>query len=346
MSRVLSYRCRGCGEKVEVEEQYAGMTVSCPFCAKRAKVAVATKPAPAAADRIKFACGSCGHRQYAEAARAGEKVKCESCGAKLRVPGTPTSVSSSGPVPLPIETSPEPTPLPKPRRPSSSKRDATPGDAPPPSLDVFGFSDAPRADPDAGPAVDDEGSSLVMPLPSRAHMAPSTFSASPGVDGPKKRKRKQQRQREEMKGFLAFGFGAFVVMAALIGLGIALPNFRFALALILIIPGGLLTLLGNAAFRQVIAEEGFIQMLLCRFVPLYIFWFAARRWSDVKDHIMLYMLGMCLLGPGLLMMWLSPELHGAKDHPFRKNNNPAAKGQANPGMPQGVEVEELDPDDL
>ena len=127
-----------------------------------------------------------------------------------------------------------------------------------------------------------------------------------------KAKKKKKKKRKQSSGYfdpkdtliLIGGLGAFVGLLALAAW--RFPDFRFPLGGLLCIIGFVVYLLGAAALRQLVAEEGAFKALLFRFFPPYQWWFVVSRWSDTRDYFAFFAAGLMILGVGGAVIKLSP----------------------------------------
>jgi hypothetical protein len=127
-----------------------------------------------------------------------------------------------------------------------------------------------------------------------------------------KPKKKKKKKRKKSSGFfdpkdtliLVGGLGAFVVVLA--GVAWGYPDFRFPLGGFLCLVGFIVYLLGAVALRQVVAEEGFMHLLLWRFCPPYQWWFVLTHWADTRDYVAFFASGVVILVIGAGVIKTSP----------------------------------------
>jgi hypothetical protein len=100
--------------------------------------------------------------------------------------------------------------------------------------------------------------------------------------------------------------------------------------------GFLFAFIGNIGFANVARQEGDMYAMLCKFVPLYKWYFLVSRWSLMKEHIVFYSVGLLMLYPGLILWRTAPSL--ADDGSKAK---PAARAAAAPA-PRGDDEDEED----
>jgi hypothetical protein len=86
----------------------------------------------------------------------------------------------------------------------------------------------------------------------------------------------------------------------------AFPDFRFPLGGLLCVIGFIVYLLGWAALRQMVAEEGAFKALLFRFFPPYQWWFVATNWADTRDYVAFFGAGLLIMSIGGAVIKVSP----------------------------------------
>ncbi len=286
--------------------------------------------------RLRFACPSCGRKYATRPDMAGKKIRCNNCGGGVWVP----------------------------------QADGSPS-APPsrPALKTFGKVDGSNATPheeheDTGDPGD--GSSLLdglasiegvkrrkkaeAILPSRTEAMEQVrqkvaeqeaAQAQKDADKAKKKKRKKKTGYFDPKDtmILVGSTGALVALLALIAWGY--PHFRFPLGGVLCILGFIVYLLGLAALRQLVAEEGPMPALLFRFFPPYQWWFVATHWADTKDYVAFFGSGLIILAIGGAVIKSSPAGKEAEEseraYQKAQRGNQAEIPPAMPIMPGGDE---------
>ena len=75
-------------------------------------------------------------------------------------------------------------------------------------------------------------------------------------------------------------------------------QFRFPLGGILCVIGLIVYLLGSAALRQLVAEEGVFKALLYRFCPPYQWWYVLTHWEETRDFFAFFLAGAAIMTIG------------------------------------------------
>jgi DNA-directed RNA polymerase subunit RPC12/RpoP len=322
----LTSQCGTCGHTNQFDLSQAGKPARCEFCG-----VPLTVPRPregpegssAEVETVKFECPACGRKFVTKAELAGKKIRCGGCGGGVRVPA---AVSA-----------PEATAAANPAAPASRRNLKTFGDDTTPvrpSAPVAPQARAAAPPPAATWEVDDEdeggaygllgdiaAEAPAAPkraepvLPSRTEMlekarreAAEQDDQSPGGNKPKKKKKRKKQTgffdpKETLK--LVAGVGAFVAVIALIAW--RSPEFRFPLGGLLCVTGFIVYLLGAYSIRQLVAEEGMLNLLAYRFFPPYQWWFVISRWSETKDYFAFFASGLLILTLGGSILKLSPQ---------------------------------------
>ena len=76
---MIKFRCKNCGQKLNVEDKHSGKRIKCPKCGSVGVV-------PDNSDKIEFQCKSCGHKISVPQIHAGKKGKCPKCKNVIVVP--------------------------------------------------------------------------------------------------------------------------------------------------------------------------------------------------------------------------------------------------------------------
>jgi DNA-directed RNA polymerase subunit RPC12/RpoP len=76
---MIEFRCKNCGQKLSVQDQYSGKRVKCPKCGSVGVV-------PDSLPKIKFNCQDCGQSISVPQIHAGKKGKCPKCKNMVVVP--------------------------------------------------------------------------------------------------------------------------------------------------------------------------------------------------------------------------------------------------------------------
>ena len=100
------------------------------------------------------------------------------------------------------------------------------------------------------------------------------------------------------------GVGVLVVGLALLAWGY--PGLRFPLGGSLCVIGFIVYVLGAISLRQLVAEEGFVKLLLFRFCPPYQWWFILTNWVETRDFVAFFGAGMLIMSMGGAIIKTSP----------------------------------------
>ena len=92
------------------------------------------------------------------------------------------------------------------------------------------------------------------------------------------------------------GVGVLVVGLAILAWGY--PGLRFPLGGSLCVIGFIVYVLGAISLRQLVAEEGFVKLLLFRFCPPYQLWFVLTNWADTRDFVAFFGAGLMIMSIG------------------------------------------------
>jgi hypothetical protein len=262
---------------------------------------------------VRFSCPSCGRKFVTKADLAGKKIRCNGCGAGVRVPQAEGS---------PIAQASQPTLA------SSASTDQARA-AVRPGPGVKGGNGAPsEADDDSGYAIEPleqisstEVEKLPKPqeaiLPSRSEAMAQVRKevaeqeATETQQQAQKAKKRKKKKKKKSGYFnpkdtliLAGCLGGFVAVLAV--LAWRFPDFRFPLGALLCVIGFIVYLLGLAALRQLVAEEGAFKLLLFRFFPPYQIWFVATHWVETKDYVVFFLSGLLILSIGGAVLKIAP----------------------------------------
>ena len=296
--------CPSCGRATAVEWSQIGKKIACGACGKGMTV-----PAPreimdefqGPAPPMRIACPSCGRKYAIKPELAGKKIRCSGCGAGVRVPQEGDSVltQSSRPV-LKAFGDDASTPPPRTVRARSAQPVANLVAEEPvgaiPLLDVLATDEGVK-----------RSSRVETILPSRSEAMEQVrqkVSEEQEVAAEKQRIKSKKKKRKKQTGFfdpketmkLVGGAAVFVIVLALLAWGV--PDIRFPLGGVLCLMGFVVYLLGLAALRQMVAEEGPFKALMFRFIPPYQWWYVATHWSDTRDYVAFFAAGLVILGVG------------------------------------------------
>ena len=303
---VVKFRCPACGRKFATKAELVGQKVRCSGCGAGVRVPPADGDSVApsgAAERppamVKYRCPTCKQVSEARAELAGQKVHCSGCGAGVRVPVLASNGSAAA----------------QPSRPALKTFGATDG-----AMAPGAAAPRARANGEAGGlsnALEELASieGVEAPkragtvLPSRSEMmeqarqkaAAEAVAEEDQPEKPKKKKKKKKRKKagaSDAKDTLILVAGVGAVVGVLAFVAWRLPDLRFPLGGFLCVVGFVVYLLGAAAIRQLVAEEGAFQVLLFRFFQPYQWWFVARNWADTRDFVAFFGAGLMIMAIG------------------------------------------------
>ena len=123
------------------------------------------------------------------------------------------------------------------------------------------------------------------------------------------------------------------------------PDFRVPLGGFICVVGFIVYVLGAVALRQLVAEEGFIKLMLFRFFPPYQWWFIFTRWQETRDFLAFFMAGAMVMSVGGAIIKISPlgiKADAAERAYLKKHERRQARMR--PALPAGI-VEADDDDD-
>lgn len=305
-----SVTCRSCGRANEVETSQAGKPISCGGCGKALTLAAPAGTAGATAQpeaAIRFTCPACGRKYSTKPAFIGKKIRCTGCGAGVRVPGG-DSDSAAEPSRVALKTTAG-TEAVAPPRAARDRATAAVGGASDPSslLDDLAAVEGTKRPKHAGAVLPSRSVGL-----EQARQKAAEEAAVEEEQKVEKAKKKKKKKKKKSAGYfdpkdtliLVGGLAAFVAVLALAAW--RFPDFRFPLGGLLCIIGFVVYLLGAAALRQLVAEEGAFRALLFRFCPPYQWWFVLTRWSDTRDYVAFFASGLVILSIGGAIIKLSP----------------------------------------
>ena len=109
--------------------------------------------------------------------------------------------------------------------------------------------------------------------------------------------------------------------------------------------GFIVYVLGAVSLRQLVAEEGFIKLLLFRFCPPYQWWFVVTRWQDTKDFFAFFLAGAIVMSLGGAIIKTSPLIikGAAAEQAYKKKvERRQAELLGTPAINTTVEADEED----
>ena len=144
-----------------------------------------------------------------------------------------------------------------------------------------------------------------------------------------RKKRKKGASFFDLKETLTLiaGVGALVAVLAFLAWGY--PGFRFPLGGLLCVIGFIVYLLGSAALRRLVAEEGILKSLFFRFCPPYQWWFVMTHWEETKDFVAFFVAGVVIMsiGGGIIKTSEEGKRAEASEHRYQAMRQ---AGQAQP----------------
>jgi hypothetical protein len=262
---------------------------------------------------LRFACPACGRKYATKPELAGQKIRCNRCGAGVRVPqGDATPVAQPTRPSILTEWGiddeadpPRPTRRDRPKRADvRSGADDAEGDSS--LLDELASIQGVKR-PDRPGSVLSSRTELVGKVLDEA-AEPEAVETQKMVAKAKKKKKKKKKSSGyfDPKDTLALVGGVAVVVAVLALLAWRYPDLRFPLGGLLCVVGFIVYLLGAAALRQLVAEQGAFKLLLFRFFPPYQLWFVATNWGETKDFVAFFASGLIIMAIGGAVIKTSP----------------------------------------
>ena len=127
----------------------------------------------------------------------------------------------------------------------------------------------------------------------------------------------------------------------------AYPDFRVPLGGFICVVGFIVYVLGAVAMRQLVAEEGFLKLMLFRFFPPYQWWFIFTRWQETRDYLAFFMAGAMVMSVGGAIIKISPLgiKADAAERAYLQKASSAGKPRCARRCPAGIAVEADDDDD-
>ncbi len=305
----FSCTCGACGYINDVEWSQVGKEINCGGCRTRLKVPAPRETVGESAGPIavlRFVCPSCGRKYATKPAMAGKKIRCNGCGVGVWVP---MSASPSLAQPLkPTALTDSVTSSPSASSTSGSGRIFMIHGATESGMDVEAVDSSSLLDE----LVNLEGGKVksarrVEPaLPSRTEameLIREKIIEQEALEAEKAKQRKKKKRRQGSGYFdpretlqLVGGVTAFVAVLAFLAWGY--PDLRFPLGGLLCLIGFVVYLVGAFALRQLVADEGFVQLIAYRFFPPYQWWFIATHWAEAKGHFIFFASGFVILSIG------------------------------------------------
>jgi hypothetical protein len=342
----VKIKCPACARENRVESSLVGQKITCSGCGKALRVAAPREKAAentAAETLVKFACPACGRKFQTKAELAGKKIRCTGCGAGVRVP-TPA---------------PEATARAAPSQPASKTDEGKSGTAAAPERggveltdwesDVGeGYALAPDEEvvsseqvktPNRTEAVLPSRSAAMQQVRQEADKQQAVETQEQAAEAKKKKKKKKKKGSgySNSRDTLILVGCAGALVALLAGLAWAFPHFRFPLGALLCVIGFIVYLLGWAAMKQLVAEEGTFKLLLFRFFPPYQLWFVATHWGETKDFVAFFGAGLLILTLGGFVLKLAPMTKEERESAARYEKlQKGRQAEAPPALPAGI----------
>ncbi len=296
---MVRFRCPSCQRKFATKADLVGKKIRCSGCGAGVRVpadeSIVNSPVVAAdpTAMVKFRCPHCKQTSKVPAHRAGEKVHCDGCGTAVRIPS-----GSGGAAPLPSAPAVEAFGDLAARRPAPVDDGGLSG-----TLEMLESLEGTPASRRAGGVLLSRSATMEQVRQQAAESAAQKEQAARAKK--KKKKRKKAGDSDVKETLILVGcVGAFVGVIAVVAW--QLPDLRFPIGGVMCLVGFIVYLLGAAALRQRVAEEGGFQVLLFRFCPPYQWWFVMRNWSDTRDHVAFFGAGLVILALGGAVIKNSP----------------------------------------
>ena len=288
---------------------------------------------------VTFRCPSCQRKFSTKPELAGKKIRCNGCGKGVRVPqGDFEPVGQTSQTATDHDSRSEDAPERGPRAQIDIRPAAESGAIQAsPLLDELGWTKTPLR-PESHATV----------LPSRAELMEQVrekVAEEEAIETEKKvrhaKKRKKKRKgssffdaKETLK--LVAGVGALVGVLAFLAWGY--PEFRFPLGGALCVIGFIVYLLGSAALRQLVAEEGVFKALLYRFCPPYQWWYVLTHWEETRDFFAFFLAGAAIMtiGGGIIKTSAEGRRAEASDRAYKKMTQ-GRQGQPPPPVFDGID---------
>jgi DNA-directed RNA polymerase subunit RPC12/RpoP len=328
------FTCSDCGHVNHAVWSQVGQQFECFRCGESLTVpapmeSIVEPAQPKAPQRLKFRCPACRRKFATKHEMAGQKIRCTGCGAGVRVPWAEEAGESDAPSSQPavavfdksdeIALAPEP-PRRDPVRADVPRVDVTRAVTKPakvespivktktPDFDAIAYLDTIGGSKPSEPSLATRASMIELARNRAAEesvMDPD-FVPARAPKTIKKKRRKKQSSFFDPKETLKLVGGVGAVVAVLGFLAWAYPDFRMPLGGLLCLIGFVVYVLGAVSLRQLVAEEGFIKLMLFRFCPPYQWWFIFSRWDETRDFFAFFMAGAIVMSLGGAIIKVSP----------------------------------------
>ena len=376
----FSFNCSDCGHANHAVWSQVGKEIECFRCGKSLTVPAPMESIsePGAAPkprRLKFRCPTCRRKFSTKLDLAGQKIRCTGCGSGVRVPWAEDAndMPSSEPAIPVFATSDDVAATPEaPERIDPVRADiprldfgrAAPKPANPPAPNVKAPPPVVKS-PEIGAIAAIDASALKRRaepvLSSRAEMIESVRNCAaeqsvidddlvlpkdPTRDYKKKKKKKKQSSFFDPKETLKLVAGVGAVVVALGIAAVAFPEFRLPLGGVLCLVGFIVYVLGAISLRQLVAEEGFIKLMLFRFFPPYQWWFIFSNWKETRDYFAFFMAGAMVMSLGGAIIKISPlSVKAEADERAYMQRFERRQAEFRPAAPAGIVEADDDEDD-
>jgi ribosomal protein S27E len=307
------FTCSACGHVNHFGWSQAGQKITCAGCAKTMTAPVPMETAGESAPpprTFRFRCPSCGRKFSTKPELAGKKIRCNGCGAGVRVPQSEED-NDAQPSATAIKTRagigeamvPPQQARTRTEMPSADRKEQTEVS---PLLGELGWIETAKR-PGRAESVLPSRSELMEQVRQQELQAEEVETQTKALKAKQKKKRKKKGSSYfDPKETLTLVAGVGAVVGVLAFLAWGYPEFRFPLGGLLCLIGFIVYMLGSISLRQLVAEDGFVQVLMFRFCPPYQWWFIITRWADTKDFFIFFLAGAIIMSVGGFIIKTSP----------------------------------------
>jgi hypothetical protein len=255
---------------------------------------------------IRFSCPTCDKKLGVDDSRAGTVGKCPGCGGKITIPAAPKVRASGGPELADDEAVQAMRPAPK------------PGSVRPAALEP---------DEDDVPVArrKPERDSITREPEARPRPRLTGEEEVEVDDRPRKKRKKKKRQRDAGVG-VTVGLIIAGLVAGLLWIVLTPLAFFFKpVAIVMLILGAILGILGRGSFLRIAREEGGSTHLLVMFVPFYEVYFFFSRINRTLVPFLIWACGLFFLFSAGITLWIHharPEFEADHDAPALAASTP------------------------